>query len=253
MTFLPIRRNEEVGQSAEMKRSFLLLLICVFLTTFIFDRLSKSILLESVLHWSSVGPFFFEAHLNQGFILQTLSQSSVMARVVFVSSLYGFLFFGFFLVQSILSGSLSSLRMGLTLFFSSISGNGYDRAFSGAVTDFICYRFKERTFYFNLADIFMWIGVSLILYSIFRYDQEIWHPNSKRKRYLIDQAYQYKWAFQISLIALSGTLIFILFSYSFMTYGSMHLQNTDGLAYLLSAGALGVKRRRGEFYPSKDR
>ena len=176
---------------------------------------------------------------NAGFILQTLSQSSVFARIVFVCSLYGFLFFGFFLVQSLLPALLARLRIGLTLFFAAITGNCFDRAFDGAVNDFICLDIGSRTFFFNFADTFMWVGMALTLISLYQSDREIWHPNSKRKKYLIDAAYQYRLAFQAATIAFSSTFILILFSFTYII-NSPGTQSINGFAYLMSAGALGA-------------
>ena len=196
--------------------------------------------MEEIIQWHSIGPLYFEAHSNPGFILQSLSGVSSLARVVFVSSLYGFLFFGFFLLQSILPPALPKLRIGITLFFAAITGNCYDRAIQGAVTDFICFNFGNRVVYFNVADVFMWIGLGFILVTMYQADHLIWHPNSKRKKYLVDQKFQYKWAFQTALIALSSTLILILFSYSYLMHGPMAAANANGWVYLMSAGILGV-------------
>ena len=222
-----------------MNRSLKWSLFAAFVFSFGFDRLSKACV-DQITQWPALGPLFFQAHSNPGFILQSMSDTSSLARVVFVSSLYGFLFFGFFLLHAILPAALPKLRVGITLFFSAITGNCYDRAFNGAVSDFICFRFSERVVYFNLADVVMWVGLGLILTSLYQSDRVIWHPNSKRKKYLVDQVFQYKWAVQTSLIALSSTLILILFSYSYLMHGPMAGQSGNGMVYLLSAGSLGV-------------
>ncbi len=222
-----------------MNRTFVFFLICVFLACVGIDQLSKNYFFETILHLGSIGPFFFESHFNSGFVLQTLSHASVMSRVVFISSLYVFIFFGFFFLQSLLAEPLPALRIGLTLFFASITGNAFDRAFKGAVSDFVCLKIGNRLFYFNFADVIMWIGFAMILHSLYFAEHAIWHPNSKRKKYLVNTRYQFKWAFQSSLVTLSGTLILILFAYSFMVYGPVKLQAVDGYAFLFSASALG--------------
>ena len=221
-------------------------LFAIFLLSFGLDQVTKSLAVES---WPSLGPIFFQVHTNSGFILQSLTNVSSLARVVFISSLYGFLFFGFFLLQSFLSEKLISLRVGLTLFFSAVTGNGFDRAFHGAVTDFICFNFGSNIIYFNVADIIMWVGLALIVVSAYRDQDQIWHPRTKRKQYLIDQSLQYKRAFQTSLIAFSSSLILILFSYSFaLNTSSFAAQDSNKTIYLFSAALLGILFSAITFY-----
>ena len=223
-----------------MRQSFKTLLFLAFFVPLGMDQMSKSHL-DSFLLFRQWGPIHFESHLNSGFILESLSQISSLARIVFVSSLYGFLFFGFFLLQSALPHTLKPLKVGITLFFSAITGNSLDRVMNGAVLDFICIPMGSRQFYFNFADVTMWIGTALIFYNFARSESLIWHPNSKRKSYLVNYRYQFKWAFQTALIAMSSTLILILFSYTFMTHiSSVARAPNSGSAYLICAGLLGA-------------
>ncbi len=222
--------------ASQISWPFKLGLAAIFFVVCYLDRLSKNHV-PDLMRQGKFGPIFFEPHDNAGFILQTLSQSSAFARVVFVCSLYGFLFFGYFLIQTLLPEKLPKLRVGMTLFFAAISGNCYDRAFFGTVNDFICYYISDRTVYFNVADIFMWIGFGLTLISLYQNDKEIWHPNSKRKKFLVDSAYQYRWAMQASIIAFSSAFILVLFSYTFIL-NSPGGHAWNGVAYLMSAGAL---------------
>ena len=222
-----------------MRQSFKTLLFLAFFIPLAMDQLSKSHL-DSFLLLQKWGPFYFESHLNPGFILQSLSQISSLARIVFVSSLYGFLFFGFFLLQSALPQTLKPLKVGITLFFSAITGNSLDRIMNGAVLDFICVSMGSRQFYFNFADVSMWIGAALVFYSFARSESVIWHPNSKRNNYLVDYRYQFKWAFQTALIAMSSTLILILFSYTFMMHVSGSADRAHGNVFLICAGLLGA-------------
>ena len=211
----------------------------LFIFAFAIDRVTKSHI-DWFHSWNHSGPFSFEKYLNAGFILQSFSDHSAFARIVFVSSLYGFLFFGFFLIQYMLPAPLKLLRVGLTLFFASITGNCFDRAMDGAVTDFIGFTTATQTVYFNFADVFMWIGLGCVLYSIFKSDAQIWHPNSKRKKFIINLRYQFRSAFQTSLVAFSATLIVILFSFTYLMNVANGIASTDAHAFLLSAGSLGL-------------
>ncbi len=214
------------------------LLITIFGATFGLDRVSKSAL-PALLKMNPLGPIRFETHSNPGFILQTLSQTSPLARIMFISSLYGFLLFGFFLLLNTLPKPFKELRIGLTLFFSAITSNSFDRAFEGAVLDFITLTTETRLFYFNLADVFMWVGAGLILHSLFKTNNGLWHPNSKRKKYLVDASYQFKFAFKTALVAFCTTLILILFSYTFMIHGG-GTSPENAKVYLVSTTLLGI-------------
>ena len=209
---------------------YIILLGITFASVFILDRISKmNVSFLSTL--KDIGPFHIEAHLNRGFILQALSDSSVFTRVVFVLTLYGFIFFAFSLFHALLPAPLKELRLASVIFFGSITGNAFDRASSGSVNDFIRVTVGESNIYFNLADFFMWIGLGLSLYFIFKDETKIWHLKSKRKSYFVYIKYQMWSAFQVAVVALSSTLILILFSYSFF----VHAEQMNGRLYLLTA------------------
>lgn len=219
-----------------LTRAFRNTLIAVFFFVVIFDRLTKA----NFDHFISTGDssfFFIARHLNSGFILNLLSDSSPFARVVFVLSGYGFLFFMYFLIQMVLSEPFPKLRFGLTLFFAAITGNSYDRAINGAVTDFIGIRLLGQSFFLNFADMAMWVGAGLTIFGIFQAGENLWHPESKRKGFLIDRAFQYGTALQLMLISFSTSLVVILFSYTYFKSVSI-IPEKVRFAYFLVALAL---------------
>lgn len=222
-----------------MSRLFKVFLFTLFAVTVAFDLLTKAGV-DSFVKFGGIGPLRFESHTNSGFILSALTETSPFSRIVFVASLYGFLLFAFVLVQSILPNPLHTLRSGLVLFFSSITSNAIDRIFKGSVTDFICISISTRTVFFNFADVFMWIGTALVLLSLFKSEHFIWHPDSKRKKYLVNSVYQYKWALQTAFVTFSCTIILILFSYAFVFYSTHPLAGPDKIIYLISAATLGL-------------
>ena len=211
----------------------------LFALAFGIDRMSKAFV-EGFIAMNSAGPFTFILHQNPGFILQTFENVSPLSRIVFVSSLYGFLFFGYFLVQWLVPESLKLLRASITVFFAAVTGNGYDRATVGAVSDFIQISFPGRIFYFNFADVFMWIGVAGILVALFKSSDVLWPHQSKRKSLLINFRYQSRAAAVIALIAFSTTLILNLFSYTFLKSVEVSGAPSHAFAHFLSATALGL-------------
>jgi signal peptidase II len=205
----------------------------MFAIAFGIDRFTK-LSLERFVSMKSFGPFTFEAHRNAGFILQSFEGASAWSRIVFVASLYGFLFFSYFFLEWLLPASVKRLRLAITLFAAAITGNFYDRAFEGSVLDFVTVNFASQSFYFNFADVFMWVGLAGVLMEIFKEGDRIWHPRDKRKQWLIDGAYQLRSAIQSGLVALSLTLILTLFTYTYLA-SSTHSDLALPCLYCMSA------------------
>ena len=205
--------------------------------TFGLDRLTKANV-ALLMKLGQVGPFHFSNEFNPGFILQTFADVSPLARVVFVCSLYGFLFFAYFFLEWFLPKESRLLKSSVTLFFGAITGNAYDRAVTGAVSDFIVFHFGSQMVYFNLADCVMWVGVAGIFYFLIRDGREFRSKRSKRNRFLIDESYQLRSAFLSALIAMSMMLILSLFGFTYIR--SLGVSGSQALAFFLSASALGL-------------
>ncbi len=183
----------------------------------------------------TTGFFNFQKFYNAGFILHSLNEISSLTRVVFVCTLFGFIFFSYFLLHSILNPTLTRLKIGITLFFTAIASNTIDRVLNGAVTDFICVTLFSNKYIFNFADVYMWVGFGIVLYSIFKDQSKIWTPNSKRKKHFINTVYQSKWAFKLVLVTLSCSVVLILFSYTFIRHYTQQLSREDGAIFLASS------------------
>ncbi len=211
--------------------------IALLAFTFGLDRLTKSNV-ALFMSFGEVGPFHFSNEFNPGFILQTFAEVNPLARVVFVCSLYGFLFFSYFFLEWFLPKESRLLKSSITVFFGSITGNAYDRAMTGAVSDFIVFNVGSQMVYFNIADCFMWVGVTGIFYFLFREGRELRTKRSKRNRFLIDESYQFRAALLSALIAMSMMLILSLFGFTYIR--SLGLSGSQALAFFLSASALGL-------------
>jgi signal peptidase II len=214
-------------------KSLVCLQLLIFSIVFGFDRVSKYYL-DVFLKTKKIGPIFFEAHSNPGLILQTLTDASFLSRIVFVSSIYGFIFFAFFLIQYFLNGPFIVLRVSITIFFASITSNAFDRAFNGAVSDFICFNMLSKVFYFNFADAFMWVALIVILIETYRFSSLIWYPKTQRKKHLINYSYQLKRAFQIALTSFSSALALTLFSYTYFMHSENLKQEAQPVFFICS-------------------
>ncbi|MBU6152774.1 MAG: signal peptidase II [Bdellovibrionales bacterium] len=211
----------------------------LFLGCVLIDQISKkSVGALSTWNTSLPGFFFFESHQNPGFIFQTLSDVSVMARVVFTCSLFALLAFAYFIIQNLLTHPLRRLRIALTLLLGSIAGNSLDRALLGGAIDFICIRTGSDLIYFNFADVIMWLGTSMTMISLVQDRDLIWHPDSSRKTLLINRGLQLRIATFTTLIVFFAFLVLTFFSFTFLTHVLHHDAAEAGLAYLIGISPL---------------
>lgn len=163
--------------------------------------------------WGGVGSLNFGDIHNAGFIMGGFANLSPVFRVICASTLLGFFFFVFVLIQYLLVPQVRSLRIGLSILVGSIAGNVIDRAYFGYVRDFISI---IPNVFFNIADVFMTIGAALIIFSVFKYSEILWHPNSIRKGILINPKLQIAFSFKITLIAFAFTVVIASFAIAFM-------------------------------------
>jgi len=221
------------------KRQSPILYLVLFFACIGIDQISKTAV-DSLAQLNPTLPpsLFFERHQNPGFIFQTLSDVSIMARVVFTTSLFALLAFGYFIIQNLLTYPLQRFRIALTLLLGSIAGNSIDRARLGGAIDFICIQMDSGLIYFNLADVLMWAGTALTLYSLIRDRDLIWHPESNRKTFLINRGLQLRLAFFTTSIVFFAFLVLTFFSFTFLTHVLHHDTGEAGLAYLIGISPL---------------
>ncbi|MEI8347164.1 MAG: signal peptidase II [Pseudomonadota bacterium] len=168
---------------------------------------------------------------NPGIFLGWLSQISPMLRIVCISTAYGLIFFLFLLIQYLLVKPLTWLRLGLSFFVGGITGNTIDRTIYGYAIDFLP---LGNGLYFNPADFFQWIGLGLTLYSIFKFQEQIWHPNCVRNSYLINTRFQVRFALKLTLIGMCLAIILGGLSLSFLTVFSHNFSSQEIFAFSLS-------------------
>ncbi|HBY59147.1 MAG TPA: signal peptidase II [Solibacterales bacterium] len=146
-------------------------------TVFAVDRATKWIIESSVAEWSTIVviPGFFQIiHTrNRGAafsILADAPESTRLALLVGLSALVlGFIATLLWNASTKLAHEHWSLRIGLSLVFGGALGNVYDRALTGAVTDFLDFFLGEYHWpTFNAADTAITCGAALMLLSIWR-------------------------------------------------------------------------------------
>ena len=105
----------------------------------------------------------------------------------------------------------------IDIFFGGISGNAIDRIINGYVVDFIYFKFaKYYSPIFNIADIFQWIGLIILIYGLFKEEKSIWYENNLRNQYIIDKNFQLKSSIQYCTIYIFSSIIIGIFCFTFI-------------------------------------
>lgn len=156
------------------------------------------------------------ARYNEGFIFGSYADLPVMIRILTMSTLYGFIFFLFFALTYFPSSKFKNLKWGLALLVGGIGGNVFDRTFSGKTLDFIPFPSSSMTWVtFNLSDLYQSIGAAIVLFIIIFKSKNIWPQDDQRGKYVINPLEQIRFAFKMSMMALSSCLVVGIFSFAY--------------------------------------
>lgn len=155
-------------------------------------------------------------HLNFGIMLGLLKDSSFFFRLTTLASFFGFIFSIYTLLIYLMRTNLRLLKVGLTFLVAGIFGNVIDKIQLSASVDFIPFDIFNLVIRFNIADIFQWIGVGIILYKVLTKDHLIWYPDDKRGQWLIFKKEQIRFAFKMTIAVFCSSIIFGIFCFSFV-------------------------------------
>ena len=146
-----------------MKKNVLLRYLFLFLivSALVGIDIVTKVLFDNV-HINIIGDFFvFSSTLNDGAGLGILSGQTTLLIVFSSLFLVAFIIFDIFYKRN------SKLYfIALNFILAGAIGNLIDRIFLGAVRDFIYINLPFMPYYFNLADVFLTVGVILILIEI---------------------------------------------------------------------------------------
>ncbi len=170
------------------------------------DGVSKQVALGSGHFWA-----------NPGIMLGFLGDLPPYLLVLSLSALSGFLFLIYVGLQLYLHPRLLGLKLGISSLTAGIMGNVIDKAARGWTIDWIAVPwFKGQQMAFNLADVFLWIGLGTILWWMFRRESDIWYPGEQRRQIWHHPVEQI--SFGLKFVAVVGGLCVMLgfFSYAFI-------------------------------------
>lgn len=186
-----------------MKQRFLISAI-LLIASLVIDQVTK--------RWGMTLPTL---HYNQGFIMGLYSNLPDNIRIVALGCFAGIVFFLYVFLLYIIPSRAKFLKYGLSLLVGGMFGNVIDKILFGKTVDFIPFRYFGIEAVFNMADVFLWSGTSVVMYIILGKDKLVWYPESSRGNFLIWPKEQYKVGLNFSLVVFSCSLVLGIFSFSF--------------------------------------
>ncbi len=155
-------------------------------------------------------------HYNQGFIMGAFAHLPDSIRVIALGSFSGIVFILYVVLMYVIPRRGHWLKFGLSFLVGGMLGNVSDKIIYGQTVDFIPFIAGDFHAYFNVADIFLWIGASITLWMVFARDKLIWYPDSVRGNYLIRPREQLRVSINLLLVVFCCSIVLGLFSYSFL-------------------------------------
>ena len=155
-------------------------------------------------------------HKNFGVFLGFFSSAPISFRVITLATFAGFLLFIYIILLYMLPNKIKFFKLNFSLIIAGVFGNVVDRLFRGYTIDFIPIKMGSFEAYFNVADIFLGIGVIYFIYCIYKYEDLIWHPDNLRNRFLVFPREQFQFALKISLASVMTSIMIGLFSITFI-------------------------------------
>lgn len=122
---------------------------------------------------------------NAGLFFGAFEHSSAFFRVFCVSIAMAVLFLVLTLVQFLYWKLIPKVVWAAALIQSALLGNGLDRLRDGYVRDFIKLPGGLSGFVFNLADLYLWTGIGMILWQLLWRPSQLWPEYDIRHQFLL--------------------------------------------------------------------
>ncbi|MAZ49297.1 MAG: hypothetical protein CME65_12110 [Halobacteriovoraceae bacterium] len=174
--------------------------ILIFTGLLILDQVSKHLALN----------FLSIIHFNEGIFLGNLSHSSQLFRVTFLATTSVYLCMLYLFMMDFLSSFFYRTKIFMTLIFSGVVGNIIDRVVFLKTIDFI--PGINRTA-FNLADIFITVGVLLLIYELFKPAAEV---KFKRTTFIINKKEQINFASKMAAGSFLSSSALGIFTFTYV-------------------------------------
>jgi hypothetical protein len=200
-----------------------------FLLIPVIDQLTK-FYISFYLQVGKIGFLNFTYNLNQDFILGFFDFLPLFTKSVVSCSIFLMIFSSLLYVQILLVPRVLGLRISLNVYFSAMFSNCIDKMFYLGVRDFITI---DNHVVFNVADIFQWISLPMIVFFLFKNADELWTLNCLRKNNFLGSKGQLKIVLTFSSVLFANFVFFLLFNYSFLTY--VNVSESERVRYLVTS------------------
>ncbi|MEE2671193.1 MAG: signal peptidase II [Bdellovibrionota bacterium] len=174
--------------------------IFVFTGLLLADQVSKHLALN----------YLSLIHFNEGIFLGNLSGSSQLFRVTFLATTSVYLCMLYLFLMDFLSSFFYKTKLYMTFIFSGVVGNIIDRVVFLKTIDFIP---GINNTAFNVADIFITLGVILLIYELFRPAAEV---KFKRSTFIINRKEQIGFASKMAVGSFLSSGALGIFTYTYV-------------------------------------
>jgi lipoprotein signal peptidase len=169
---------------------------------------------------------------NPGLMLGYMASLSIFSKSVLLASGFLLLLVVYVYAMSLLSKDVMLLRITSSVFVGGAFSNCLDRMLFHYVRDHLTI-FGD--YFFNLADIAMWISGPLVIYFLFFYRKQIWHEDCLRRSFVVVSKSHRLITWHIMGIFIATLIVFMLFHLSFLRFlniGTSAIQSYVALSLL---------------------
>lgn len=188
------------GHKIEGMRGKQFLYLAVFTVLLCLDQASKHLALN----------YFSVIHFNEGVFLGHLSETSQLFRVTFLATTSVYLCILYLFLMDFLSSFFYKTKIFMTFIFTGVVGNIIDRVAFLKTIDFIPGIGNSA---FNMADIYITVGVGLLLYELFRPAAEV---KFKRSTFIVNKKEQVKFASKMAVGSFLSSSVLGVFTYTYV-------------------------------------
>lgn len=196
------------------------------------DRLFKN-WAETLQESFSISFLKFDLVYNHGIMMGWLSHLPDHVKTTILATMGAVILSFYILILAVAPIHSKWLRMGLSLLAGGIVGNVTDRLIGYAVIDFLSFHLGSRmTPFYNLADLFQWLGYAFIAYGIYQDSVHWWPTQDFRNKTLIKPGFQLRLGLLLGMMNFMVGFVFIVFGFAFFKEDS----NSSFISYYFICG-----------------
>jgi lipoprotein signal peptidase len=180
-----------------------------------------------------IGKLFAQESLsNPGLMLGYMASLSIFSKSVLLASGFLIMLVIYIYAMTLLSKEVKFLRIFSSVFVGGAFSNCLDRMLFQYVRDHLT---LFGDYFFNLADVAMWISGPLVIFFLFFYRKQVWHEDCLRRSFVVVSKSHRLITWHIMGIFIATLIVFMLFHLSFLRFlnvGSSAMQTYVALSLL---------------------